>query len=108
MKHRKSLRGQRNFRHHNYNCLIICKNSIYKLQIDRRFAASGNAVKKCSSAGTAFVIFEQTVIGFLLLVGEMYLSVVICALHGISADETPKLFAFKAFNNALLFERRYD
>ena len=34
MKHRKRLRGQRYFRHHNYNRLIICKNRIYKLQIN--------------------------------------------------------------------------
>ncbi len=34
MKHRESLRGQRYFRHHNYNRFIICKNRIYKLQIN--------------------------------------------------------------------------
>ena len=34
MKHRMRLRGQRYFRHHNYNRLIICKNRIYKLQIN--------------------------------------------------------------------------
>ena len=38
----------------------------------------------------------------------MYLAAVICALHGISADEATKLFALKAFDNAFLFERRYD
>ena len=38
----------------------------------------------------------------------MNLAAVICASHSISADEAPKLFALKTFDNAFLFERRYD
>ena len=38
----------------------------------------------------------------------MYLAAVICASHSISADEAPKLFALKTFDNAFFFERGYD